>query len=119
TLYYLVGYSLPQLLPVAVSTVSLMGSLTTFSMVSLTSSAVLAAWASGHSSRMESWICSRILQSVPASFLSTATMAIFMMSAALPWNGILTAWRMAASRTMKLEDLTSGVGRRRPYMVST
>ncbi len=46
-------------------------------------------------------------------------MAIFMRSASVPWIGMLMAARSAPERTMKLLDLISGIGRRRPNSVST
>ena len=46
------------------------------------------------------------------------SIAIFMMSAAEPWIGALSAARSAFSRRTRLEELRSPNGRRRPKIVS-
>ena len=45
--------------------------------------------------------------------------AIFMMSAAVPWMGMLMAIRSPAPRSCALRAASSGIQRRRPSSVST
>lgn len=45
-------------------------------------------------------------------------MASLVMSAAVPWIGVLMAARSALDRTVPLEEVMSGKRRRRPEMVS-
>ena len=49
----------------------------------------------------------------------TRIMASLMMSAAVPWMGALRATRSPKERVLKLEDLISGIHRRRPQRVDT
>ena len=46
-------------------------------------------------------------------------MAIFMISAAVPWIGEFMATRSPKDRCMKLLEASSGTGRLRPYSVVT
>lgn len=73
------------------------------------------------STRSSSWTCRISLDSRPSSrsLRSTRIMAIFMISAAVPWIGEFMATRSPKERCMKLAEPSSGTGRRRPNMVET
>src|SRR5690606_13051673 len=106
-LFYFVSY---QLDPVLTSATSGTSSLTAFSMHSLSIFST-----SSFSSTLVSTISSSCTWSISAdiilrarSSLYTLTIAILMISAAVPWIGMFMATRSPKDRVLKLDDFSSG-----------
>src|SRR5699024_9094878 len=70
------------------------------------------------STMISSWTCRSIGECSSSRREATLSMAIFMMSAAEPWIGALSAARSAMSRSCRRSLCRAGRYRRRPMMVS-
>ena len=105
-IYFASYHVLPQLLSVNNGTCSE----TAFSMTSLTRASKRSNSSSGTSKTSSSWTCKSIVACNFSSFRrrSKSIMAIFKISAALPWIGVLIAVRSANVRKLKLRELISG-----------
>ena len=93
----------------------------TFSISAVTIFFTCSASFTGHSTISSSWTCrtSRALSFCFLSAASTRSMASLMISAAVPWIGVLSATRSPKERILKLLLLSSGSSRRRPKRVVT
>src|SRR5438128_2330727 len=91
------------------------------SMISRASASTAATSSGGASKRSSSWTCSsiRARRRRASSAACIRTIAILIMSLAVPWTGAFMAMRSAALRAMGFALLRSGRYRRRPSSVVT